>query len=409
MSIYNPPEHKFLTTDNPVVRVLMSNKCNRIPSEKYEDIIADVICDVEYDFDSPDEQYIAELMKFVEPDDKKETTYPTSRFTVTEINEDVNDDNDDLVVFKEKIGKMEKMKDDKLEKIAHLLKIYEQLWNIIIPVYSTNSGTKCTIVDDEYYYNENDEYADITFDFMLRNGGLFLEVLPIYDDTETWRTITSKVPTQTLKTFGLSIIDLGNDYKEIIMNDMIKITLVNVDGKPENKTCGPWSCYKYDNTYKMKLVKNVHFQRPFMQIMMMEFEKYQTDKEFEESEWSTNIQFSKFDNFINAESDILRNKAKNNYATISNILKQKNIEGLTQIDIWTLFKEACYEAHIGKPNSSTQVNNWVNTVSTDEEPEMSIDEQLKNDMKYAKKLSKNFYTSYTPQCWEDVDPGNFDY
>jgi hypothetical protein len=454
MSIFNPPNQKFLTTNNPILRVLMINKNVVIQDEKYKDIIADIIRDVNYDFEPPPE-FIEELSEFTEEkqtekqtdnqiDDSSDndsyndsyndssngsntTSYSTGRFTTSYVLDIKNDQTatteDDM---DKHIRHFIKMRELKLKQIDIVLAEHNQLWNIIIPIYAINDGIKCPLSTEEYYYDKGTEYAHIGFDFILRNKGLFLEIIPTYDDTETWRTMCSLSPNQTLKTFGLSKVKLNHQHVEKVLTDNIKVTFVNIIDEPSTPVFGVWSCYNYGKKYRMKLRKDIPYQFAFRQVLASELDKYNKNPqtEFDKSEWSNCIKFNPIDNYINNKTDNIVSDAKKTYSTISKILSQSEIIGLSQMDIWTLLKECSFEAHIGKPNQtsfnypSDKATDYIDninkdavlnrttymeteSVDTDEEPIMTLEQQIKSDEEYAKKLNEKLDHNNL-SSWEDM-------
>lgn len=363
MMIYNPPPQKYLTTQNVKIRLLIGNrkKLNNNEMEyKFEDMFADIITDATYTFDSVDEDLQKDIDDFelkskeesprpntytmleVPPirvtDNKLEITKDVGRFQVTDsysLETEIDKQRAVRKLIEKNIIEME----EKFEKMERTLSKFSQLWNIIIPFYKTNNGTKCPVVEDEYYFPMNTKFIDLSIDFMLRNRGLFLEIVPTTDEDQTWNNTTSQVPTGILKSFGLPFVDISNQYSDTVLTNSIKITFVEIE-KPQKEYYNVWKCNNYDTIYKMKLNKSKDKQQyGLSQVLEYEMNKYgSNNNEFRKSEWCRDIDFNGIDNYINMKKSDSWSAESTKHVSRNIIkrMKEQNIDGLTQLDIWII-------------------------------------------------------------------------
>jgi hypothetical protein len=418
--IYNPLKSQFLVTHNPHVRLVCATRPNKKIDEMYimnhiENCIEN---DVE-DYIESNEQFAKDMTAFENPTqtntqkskDNKPTgnylplTYMCDRFKVTEYPNGYlsNDDDDDPYedakellencVIETTVNNIDKLVDQhinklviqKTEKLKHLniaLTHQSQLWNIIIPIYLTHSGTKCPVEIETYYYMDNVVMPKFNFDFMLRNKGLFLEILPINDDTETWYTMESQNIAGILKRFGLSLVfsDIKKaEIEEMIIGNNLKLTYILVDApQPQSfDHSGCWKCHSHNIMHLYPFIKNTECQYPVKQVIAKHlYDLYEQEKQdqFEKSKWNVPIKFNRVDNFINAHDHNLILNTNERFINLCNDLeKNHNIAGLTQFDIWSTFLQYSITAKTKLTEDDPTISNKYN------KPVTSWEELAKDD------------------------------
>jgi hypothetical protein len=372
--MFNPPKQKYLFSRNPSLRALIENKdivISHQKNKKYIKLLADIIDNAIYDFED-DPNIVDELKQY-------ESTLKTNISLLPQVTTTINDSKQigrfevrttsipsnyyeiDLDIIEnsnsDTIDPVESILQDLYEKseyryknIEKVLYKYCQLWNIIIPIYQINSNSvKCSVEENTYYCDYNAKTINFGIGIMLRNGGLFVEVISDNDDTATWNTTKSDPPSEILNRFGLNLVSITSDYKEIILTDSLKITFIEIDKLPSIKYVGCWSCYDHFKTYPINVQPTPRHDNESKQkikpyktiinnVISSVIEQNKLD-DFTSTEWFDEIPFNTYDNFINNNAtgnnshiDIV----KNQFVHCISKLKENNIKGLRKLDIWDL-------------------------------------------------------------------------
>lgn len=436
--MFNPPKQKYLFSRDPLLRVLFENKdvvISHQKKKKYSKLLADIIDDIVYDFeDDPD--IVNELKQYetkLKTDTRNNTPIPNvttsetdvkhvGRFTIetpivssnyeeTEFTYSDSDDSDTNDLVESILNDINDKTEYRYQYIENALCKKCQLWNIIIPIYPiVLDGVKCSIEENTYYYNYNTKTINFGFGIMLKNGGLFIEVLPTFDDTETWNTITNCSPIQILNTFGLNIVDIASSYKDFIISESIKITFVEINEQPDTKEIGCWSCYDYNKTYPIEIKPLTHNQfdskhiiKPFNSIINQVINSLDNKNKLDDfinTEWFDEIPFNIYDNYINIINDINNiniETYKKEFKDCIDKLKEYNIKGIRKLDIWTFLKSVHFYAIIKEKNvekQNTPLHNMSNIVLGEEHESDADNEMDDNDY--------NTGINTIPECWEDI-------
>jgi hypothetical protein len=451
--MFNPPKQNYLFSRDPLLRVLFENKdvvISHQKEKKYTKLLAHIIDDIIYDFeDDPD--IINELKQYDTKLKTNNTLIPNvttyendiknvGRFTVetidvlndydeTEINYADSDNSDTDDIIESVLNDIANKTECRYQYIENALHKKFQLWNIIIPIYPiVPDGVKCSVEENTYYYDYNTKTINFGFGIMLRNGGLFIEVLPTFDDTETWNTMTTHSPTQILNTFGLNIVDISSSYKDFIVSESIKITFVEITEQPDTQRLGCWSCYDYNKTYPIEVKPLTHNQfdskhiiKPFNHIKQVIKSLDMKDElnNFTNTEWFDEIPFNVYDNYINSVANSNNTDVENSKKLFKDCidkLKEYNIKGIRKLDIWTFFKDVQFYAIIKEKNTVstypskegthhinqyTPLHNMSNIVSGEEHESDADNEMDESD--------SNIGINSIPEGWEDIyDHDTFD-
>lgn len=383
MMIYKPPSKKFITTTNPKIRVLIANKSanKKTTNSKFKNLMAEIITDVEYNFDVPDEQLIQEISVFEEIDSEhtktplsikhlptttnilKPTsstsintsnshTYQRGRFHVTDSYSELDkmDKIESAINITRMIKSYNVAKDNLINVYDNLLKKNNQLWNIIIPYYSTNSGNKCGVIieHDYYYYQHGTQKIQFGIDFMLRNFGLFVEVIPKTKEIESWINVSDTDPRTIIESYGFQFVKDTQKYWDLTVSDSLKFTFIDIVTKPPVRQIRDWSCNNYEHLYNMLLNKDNKMQKPINQVLEYEYNIYNNVEDFQTSEWFDRIKLNPIDCYINSDS-----KNSNitshviTYKHICEELRKNSMNGFTKMDLWLFFEdEIKFEAEI---------------------------------------------------------------
>lgn len=446
--IYKPSDEKFLTTNNPKVRLLIANKADnrKTPdNSKFKSMMSNIITNIDYDFEL-DEQLKEDIAIFDKPISTGSlsnfmnnmngvSNYPitssntfnpnVSKFSVSTVsyNKPTSTVIDDIDLAK-CINRYKKEFKNVVIFYDNILKKHKQLWNIIVPYYVSINGEKCSVIDNTYYYKEPTiEYAQFQLDFMLRNHGLFVEIVPITDEDETWYKTSDNDPREIANRYGLSLIDDFTDmYRSEILSDTLQISFINIGEKPAAEKLNVWSCHNYNKHYHMKLNKSKTSQYPLKQVLRYELEKYGGDtKQFQTSSWFEPIKFNPIDNHIRTNKNIVE-MDKQIFKNICKELRDGMMEGFALIDLWMFFDILEFDAHIGAspankpmthygtiPNNSTNndvINSTINCDNDDSHNHEQLDNYFENQYQNDMGAHNHFTGEYDEL--DEYDPSRID-
>lgn len=370
--VYHPSPEFSVISKNPIVSIIsISNPYNWHDLNYTESVFNDV-----NEKSDVDDKLVNELTAFTKPNISGKqpiiTQHSKGRFTVTKYNpyddsdgdlyEDAfenpddyhfnntlissncnesDDDSDIKSSVEHHIDKLLKAQESRTDTVNTFLGCQDQLWNIIIPIYFQHSGADCCIEKGNVYFDEGTIYPQFNVDFLLRNNGFFMEIMPTYDDFESWDNMPSANVIRTLKTFGLTNIDENNKIEEIKIGKYLKFTMVLLESKPKTETINSWKCFDFNSMHLMSL-SGTDVQYPLYQVIeknLYDVHRQKKPEQFDKSKWCKPINISRGDHYINGDSVSVSN-IKERFGKIKKLLKEKyNFDGFTMADIWLLCKE----------------------------------------------------------------------